>query len=217
MSACTSSSGEDFGLITANWSFKDLATNTTITQCPPGTSSADVHAIRLDGAGNETSEVYIDKYNCNDLTGTSDYPIGTYKVFVDIVGYGQSLSAIVDITAQDKTVTVTLVDDGGYFLFDWDLRDAATNAPLTCSEAGNPDSIEITSTLSGTTQAVADKFNCEDGSGVTGALLTGSYTISVAALNASNQALGAPQNFSDRLIGDHNDVTDLGVITLPID
>ncbi|MBS1120915.1 MAG: hypothetical protein H6Q90_3143, partial [Deltaproteobacteria bacterium] len=162
----------------------------------------------------------IDKYDCADNTGTAEYPIGAYQVFVEINGtggvYGQSLSAIVDIVAQDQTVSVTLVDNGGYFVFDWDLVDAVSNAPLTCATAGNPDSIEILSTLSGTTAAVADKFDCEVGTGVTGALLAGSYTISVAALNAADQALGEPQN-SSHVIGDRNAVTDLGVITLPID
>ncbi len=218
--------GDDVGLITANWSFKQLP-NTPIADCPPGFDTADVIATLLDANGNPStvpSDTFVDRYLCNDNTGTSDYPIGTYIVHVDIndgasnpASYGQSLSAIVDITSTDQTVTVTLVDNGGYFQFDWDLVDAQTNAPLTCATAGNPDAIEITSTLSGTTTAVADQFTCEDGTGVTGALLTGSYTISVAALNAAGQALGAPVNASNKTIGDHNDVTDLGVITIPID
>jgi hypothetical protein len=222
--ACTASTaddvGDDTGLITANWSFKELP-NTVIADCPPGFETADVHATLLDASGNPTSTSFVDKYTCGDNTGTSDYPIGVYEVFVDINGtggaYGQSLSAIVDITAQDQTISVTLVDNGGYFQFDWDLVDAVTNAPLTCATAGNPDSIEIASTLSGSTAAVSDKFDCEDGTGVTGAIIQGSYTISVAALNAANASLGTAPAESNKVIGDRNSVTDLGVITIPID
>ncbi len=205
------STSEEGGLITANWAFKNTD-GSTIPTCPPGSDTATVHLTNVD-----TGEQFVDLYNCSDFTGTEVYPLGVYNVFVEINGYGSSLSAVVDIVDSDATASFALVDDGGYFLLDWNLVDAATNAPLTCAAAGEPDSIEITSTLSTGTTAESDKFECSDGSGVTGALLEGTYTISVAALNSSNQALGAPANSSGHVIQGQNRVTDLGSITIPID
>lgn len=212
---------EEIGLITAEWNFKELATNTIVTQCPPGFDTASVHSKRLD----VTQADIIDLYDCAALEGTppQGYPAGVYEVFVQIENdsgtnvYGQSLPVEVDITTVDKTFQTTLLDDGGYFAIAWDLVDAVSNAPLSCAAAGNPDAIEIISTVTGGSAAVSDKFNCEDGGGVTAGLLAGSYTTSVSAINAAGQALGEPQNAANQVIGDRNAVTNLGTVTLPID
>ncbi|HEU0037481.1 MAG TPA: DUF4215 domain-containing protein [Kofleriaceae bacterium] len=210
-------------LITANWTFKDVATN-TVTGCPAGFDTVKVVSQPVDAVGNPVGTPIIDLFNCADGTGTTaPLPATTYSVHLEVttatggVPYASSLSAFVDVTTADATFTTTILNDGGYFAFDWALVGANTNNALTCADVATIDSIEITSTLSGTTTAVADKFSCAAGTGVTGGLLAGSYTVSIAALNAQNQALGAPQNQSNAVIQAPNKLTDLGLITLPID
>ena len=227
---CTSSSGDDIGgddvaLITANWDFKELATNTINTTCPNGFDTAAVVAHRVDA----TQADIIDLYDCNAGTGTpldaDGYPPGDYDVFVQIEDtnganvFAKSLTSEVDVTTADKTFSTTIIEDGGYFFFTYDLVDAANNSPLTCAQAGSPDAIEITSTVTGGTTAFSDQFDCSDTdpTGLTAGLLAGSYTTSVSANNAAGQALGAPANSANEVVADRNEVTDLGTITLPID
>jgi hypothetical protein len=220
---CIISSGDDgddvgdFGFITANWSFQEVGGATL--GCPTGFQTAEVTATPVDGT---PGPVVIDLYDCAAFTGRGDYDLGSYDVFITITDdasvnvYAESLTQTVDITVNDATVTETIIDDGGRFVFDWSLVDAATNAPLNCAEAGNPDAIEISSTLSGPNTLTTDQFECSDLTGLTDPLIAGSYVVSVAALNAAGGALGAPQN-QNTTITAPNGLTDLGVFELPID
>lgn len=225
VSACTmSSAGDDVPpadrLITATWSFKTLATNTIVDDCPAGFDTASVIAKRVDVVQDDI----VFSYACAANTGTpvdAGYPPGIYHVVVQIENgtggiYGVSLPVEVDVTATDRSISATLLDDGGYFGLKWELFDATTNQVLSCSEAGNPDAIEITSTLSGTSESFADPFDCEDLEGVTAGLPAGTYTVSVRASDAAGGDLGSPQNFANQVVGIHNQVTDLGVIRLPV-
>lgn len=217
------------GLITANWSFKELATGDTLG-CPGGFDTTAVHVIPVDRFGDQIGTEIIDLYNCNAFTGTADYDARLYKVFMEITTannsalYADTPPALVDITLQDKTITQTIIDDGGFFQFDWKLNDAANNAPLTCAQAG-ADGVDITVTLAGTSQGVSDVFDCvtpgfrDDGTGfgVTGGLIAGDYTISIAALDASDRSVGTAPALPNKTIQAPNKITDLGSITIPID
>jgi hypothetical protein len=220
---CIISSGDDgddvgdFGFITANWSFQEVGGATL--GCPSGFQTAEVTATPVDGT---PGPVVIDLYDCAAFSGRGDYDLGAYDVFITITDdasvteYAKSLTQTVDITINDATVTERIIDDGGYFAFDWSLVDAVTSAPLNCAEAGNPDAIEIASTLTGPNTLTTDLFECSDLSGLTAPLLAGSYVVSVSALNSAGGALGQPQN-ANSTISAPNRVTDLGVFELPID
>ena len=127
--------------------------------------------------------------------------------------YAQSTSRVVDVVERDALFSAEILNDGGYFLFDWQLKGQSSNSSLSCTGV---DSVEILSTLSGATQAVGDKFRCGEGSGLTAGLLHGNYTLSVAALDANNRSIGTAPAITKE-IGDRNQVSDLGLITIPID
>jgi cysteine-rich repeat protein len=209
---------------TANWSFRDVATNTT-TGCPVGFDTASVTSQLVDDAGTAVAgKVFVDKFNCADATGQIT-PVfqGRYQTFVTIENtdgtqqYAQTVSAIVDLTTADQTYTAEILNDGGYFRFAWTLVGATSNAPLTCAQVtGGVDSVESVVTLTSGGQAIVDKFDCADGAGVTAGFLAGSYTVSIDA-ERNNTALGTPQNKDAQLITAPNKLTDLGTINLPID
>ena len=151
---------------------------------------------------------------------TSAYlPPDVYQVWLEVVTddnrglYAQSTSRIVDVIERDALFSAQILNDGGYFLLDWQLRGETTNQTVDCDGI---DSVEISSTLAGETAAFADKFTCADGSGITAGLLKGPYTISVAALGRDDRALGTAPAQSSKEIRDRNQVTDLGLITIPI-
>ena len=201
--------GEEIGLIEANWDIRTLANNTALN-CPAGFDTAAVIAKRLDASQQDI----VDLFDCSDFNGLSEYPPGEYQLFVQIESrsggnvYGKSLSTIVDITFADDAFDTILLDDAGYFQFDFELVDAVTRAPLSCTAAG-AEKIQIKSTLAGGTTAKTDQFNCEDGAGITNALLAGSYTIDVTALDLTDRPLGAAQTQANQTIEDRNAVTDL--------
>ena len=209
--ACGGGSG---GLITANWSFQTVAGG-AIPTCPPTFTTAAVHASSVTGGG-----TVIDLFDCDAFTGTEVYPVDDYDVFVAITTegggglYGQTLTGAVDLTTGDKTYTAQLLDDGGYFEFDWAMKGESTQVSLDCADV-NPNAIEIASTLSGTTQLKTDKFDCEDQTGITAGLVAGDYVVSVSALGAGDAALGVSQA-KNASLGDHNDLSDLGLIEIPI-
>jgi len=218
--AATGCTTEEAGLITANWSFKELATNQSL-ECPPGFDTTAVYATPVDSLGNRLGQPIIDLYNCADFTGTNEYPIDTYEVYLEITNanntalYAQSVSAYVDLIPQDATFNTTIIDDGGFFLFDWELRGETSGAPLSCADVLS-DGVEILSTLNGTSQAVSDIFPCEQRSAYTGALIAGTYTVSIAALNAQDQAIGTAPALTNKAIQAPNKITDLGLIQIPI-
>lgn len=204
--------GGDVGLITVSWPLRTVS-GTMIPTCPPDSLDARVVATSV-----TTGQEFIDLYDCDSVnfSGTSDYPADDYDVFVSIENpmlYGQSLTAAVDITLQDASVTLPLLDDGGYFQFDWTLRGAATSAALSCAQAGST-TVEIASSLGGSTKT--EVFDCLDLATITSGLLHGDYLVTVSAFGAGDVLLGQapPRNAS---IGIHNALSDLSLIEIPID
>lgn len=206
--------------ITGEWSFLNIATD-TVTGCPAGFGTVRMISQPVDGRNAPVGEPYIDLFDCSDGGHTSAYlPPDVYLVWLEVVSdntsslYAQSTSQIVDVIERDALFSAQILNDGGYFLLDWELRGEASNQPLSCAGV---DSVEILSTLSGETEAVGDKFDCADGSGLTAGLLNGAYTVSVAALGADDRALGIAPAQTSKAIKNRNQVTDLGLITIPID
>ena len=216
--------------MTANWSFKQLSNGASLG-CPTGFNTTAVHAIPVNRFGDKNGTEEIDLYTCSALTGTSDqYMPRLYEVYLEITTqnnsalYADTPSAYVDLTLVDKTITQTIIDDGGFFKFNFELRDAGNGAKLTCAQAGS-DGVEILSTLNGSTQAKSDIFNCvtpgfrDDGTGpgFTAGLLAGDYTVSIAALDASDRSVGTAPALTNKRVAAPNKITDLGLIQIPID
>jgi hypothetical protein len=225
---CVITSGDDDGgedaFISATWKLRSEATNSDAT-CPPGFTTAALYNQPIDANGNNAGQVFIDLFNCEANAGTSaPLPPTTYLTWVEITNdnntsvYAQSLSAVVDVTVSDKTFNTQILVDGGYFELAWDLRGAATNSTLSCAQAGAAGGVEAVGTqVSNPNNSNSDIFDCEDGRGVTAGYTTCQYTVSVAALNASEQSIGTAPELTNKTIEAPNKVTNLGTITIPID
>jgi hypothetical protein len=217
------------GSIKANWSFKEVSTGASLV-CPTGFNTTAVHATPVNRFGDKTGTEIIDLYDCDDFTGMALYEARLYSVFMEITTptnsakYADTPSAFVDITNVDKTITQTIIDDGGFFVFDWQLRDAVGGAQLTCAQAA-ADSVDITATLVGTSSAKSDVYNCKTpgfrdsgtGTAFTAGLIAGDYTVSISALNTADQAVGVAPALTSKRISAPNKITDLGMIQIPID
>jgi cysteine-rich repeat protein len=209
--------------LTANWSIKTVAGSTAT--CPPTFDTAAVYNQEV----NPTTfapigQPIIDLFTCSAGTGvTSALPPRVYQTWIEIADhnntnvYAQSLSAIVDLRTADKTFTAEILTDGGYFQLAWSLVGATSNNPLTCTQAGAAGGVEAVSTdVANSSNTASDIFTCSDKAGVTSGFLAATYTISVAALNASMQSIGTAPTLTNRVIRAPNKVTDLGTISIPI-
>jgi hypothetical protein len=205
--------------ITGEWSFHNIATNTE-TGCPAGFGTVRMISQPLDSRLAPVGEPFLDLFDCRDGAHTSAYlPPDIYEVWLEVTTdgggslYAQSTSRIVDVIERDALFSAQILNDGGYFLLDWQLRGETTNQNVSCDAVN---SVEVLATLSGTTQAIGDKFTCRDGSGLTAGLLNGAYTVSVQALDTSDRALGTAPTLTSKAIRDRNQITDLGLITIPL-
>jgi len=209
--------------ITANWTIKSVATNSTAT-CPPGFDTTALYSQPVDANGSPTGSVIIDLFDCAANTGTSDpLPPGLYQSWIEIANhdntsqYAKSLSAYVDVTSQDQTFNAQILTDGGYFQFAWSLVGETSGSPLTCTQAGASGGVEAIATdVSNSSNSASDVFTCEDGAGVTAGYLAATYTVSVDALNSSMQAVGTAPAITNKVIQGPNLVTDLGTVSIPI-
>ncbi len=207
---------------TANWSFKTAAGATVA--CPGGFNTVAVISQALDVTDQPIGAPIVDLFTCSDGTGTIT-PVyqGRYRTHLEVTNaagtstYASSLSAVVDLTTGNKTLTAQILTDGGYFGFAWTLRGATSNSALTCAQVtGGLDGIELVATLNGTTSATTDIFTCSDGAGVTAGLASGTYTVSIDALQGT-AAVGTAPTLTNKVILAPNKVTDLGTVEIPID
>jgi hypothetical protein len=216
----TKSSG---AVVSATWSIKTTAGSSAT--CPPGFDTAalynqEVNATTLVPIG----QPIIDLFDCAAGRGSSaPLPAAVYQTWVEIANhdntqvYAQSLSAIVDVVATDKTFSAEILTDGGYFLLSWDLIGASSNQPLSCAQAGAAGGVEAVSTdVASSTNTASDIFTCDDHQGVTSGFKAATYTVSVAALNAGMQSIGTAPTLTNKRINAPNKVTDLGNLMIPI-
>ncbi|HVK87712.1 MAG TPA: hypothetical protein VM513_26520 [Kofleriaceae bacterium] len=215
---CVISSGEEDARITAQWSLKSLADNAAIPY-PPGTTTAAVYSQEVDASFRPIGQPIIDLFDVEDNAGTTAaLPPSVYQVWVELTSEGgsnvfaRSLSAYVDVIDTDKTFTTTILEDGGYFQLSWNLVDAG-GAPASCSVTNG---VGVLSTLTGPNTFRDDKFDCEDGGGITAGLLNGTYTVEVSALGPDDGSIGDAPLMDAKVIGDRNQVTDLGTTTITL-
>lgn len=216
--------GGEEALITARWTFLDEATQ-KVTGCPAGFNTVAVNSFPVDSDGQRVGEDVIDLFDCVDGIGTTDFLFpDVYQSFIrvtDALGgqvYAEGLPAFVDVIERDAQMDTTILNDGGYFTLSWDLVGATSNSKLRCSQVDGLSGIELVSTSIATPDtAISDKFTCGDQVGVTGGLVQGSYTISIAALGADEKSIGTSPAITEKTINARNAITDLGHILIPID
>lgn len=219
-----SSDGDTSAVITAQWSFTHFSGGSG--SCPPGFSTTTIVAQPWDPIANELfGTPVLDKFNCSDMRGTTDPLDGVYLVWVQIESdngqqiYAKSKHTYIDTLDGDAAISFPILDDAGYFFLTWDLVDAATQAPLTCKEAGltGDAAIETLATIvTDSNFLLTDKFPCEHGYGTTSPLLAGTYTVSVEA-TVNNKSLGNAPELTNKRITAPEGLTDLGHILIPID
>jgi cysteine-rich repeat protein len=210
--------------ITASWQLKNLATNSAAA-CPRDYDTAAIYNQPIDAAGNNVGTPVIDLFDCIAKTGTaSNLEPTRYLTWVEITNhdntsvFAKSLSAVVDVTNADKSFAAEILVDGGYFQMQWNLVGKNSGQPRTCAQAGAAGGVESVATdVSTPANAASDRFDCEDGYGVTAGFLAATYTVSISALNGADQAVGTAPTLTNKIIGEKNAVTDLGTIMIPID
>lgn len=230
----TSGGGDDDATITANWTLRNLASNQAIP-CPPGTTTAAVYSQAVNASNQPVGSAIIDLFDCDDNTGrTAPLPPDVYQVWVELTSEGggsvyasstkwpaglpdADRNDIVDVRDVDQSISATLLEDGGYFALSWDLVDSQTTAPLTCAEALADGVGVISTSASNSSMFTDDKFNCEAGFGITGGLLQGAYQVSIDAFEDGAGGLGTPVVLTNETIRGQNDITDLGLVMIPID
>jgi len=205
--------------ITATWQIKNLAG--TAQPCPGGFDTATVVSQLVDSAGNNVGNPILDLFTCADGSGTTaSLYEGSYKVWIAIQNTSGSSTYATSVTAamslhSNQSLTAQILTDGGYFALTWNLVAASNSSALTCAQAGAT-SADVVSTISGGSTAFDDLFTCTDGQGVTSGLAAGTYTVSIAALNSSDQSIGTAPALTNKQIQAPNVVTNLGTIMIPI-
>ncbi|HEX4450339.1 MAG TPA: hypothetical protein VH143_05670 [Kofleriaceae bacterium] len=205
------------------WSLEALS-NQIAQQCPVGYDTAAVYSQEIDGSGDAVGDPIIDLFNCSDGQGVTSMLSGiTYLESVAIavddnsLQYGTSVPVPVDIMAPEQEVdTPPIYTDAGHFELAWQLTQAGDD--VGCGDVPDAFSVQVTSTdASGPT--VSAPLPCTDGSGYTDGVLDGTYTVTVALLDATGNQLGV----SDPLTGtiattsmQGNTITDLHTVTIPV-
>jgi len=218
---CIIESGGDDAFITANWTFRNEATGTA-TGCPSGFDTVALYNQEVTSSGSSIGAPIIDLFDCAAGSGTSaPLPATLFKSWIEVTDhnnsskYAASTAAYVDVTVSDKSFSAQILNDGGYFAFAWNLYGASTNADLTCAEAQG--GVEAVATdISDSSNSASDQFDCEDFSAITAGYRAGTYSVSIAALNAADQSVGTAPTLTNKTIGIKNVVTDLGTVEIPI-
>lgn len=222
---CIISSSDDTvdqATIHADWSFHTVNPQGALSPnnpCPSGFNTAALHEQEIDVNGRPIGAEIIDLFDCVAMTDFSD-PLApsVYETQIWITSdgggsvYAKSIPVDVDVTVDDKNYSASIVDNGGYFEAAWDLRKAATNAPVTCAGLGG---VEISATITGSATSIFDTYNCDLGFAVSDPLIAGNYLVEVSALNSADGKITSKQ-FNNETIGNRNQVTDLGAVQLLI-
>jgi len=210
---------------TANWTFRSTAAPGTPLACPVGFDTVAVVSQALDANGADLGTPIVDLFNCSSMTGTIT-PVfeGRYRTHLDVTNnagtltYASSLSAIVDLTASNKTFTAQISTDGGYFAVTWALQGATSNTALTCAQVTGQDGVDLVSTdIANANNAFADTWNCVDGQGITAALPAATYSLSLSIIDGVGASLGTAPTLTNKVIMAPNKLTDLGTVTIPVD
>lgn len=225
-SSATGCSTDNGSVVDVAWTFKHLADGSA-RSCPVDYPTATIVSQRTDdsthlGAG----ETFIDKFDCAAGSGSIVLPdLDSYLVWVEIETdsgsseYAKSNATYVDTSLSYQPVDVEILDDGGYFFFEWDIYDGATrvscaDAGVTTSGGGSVDS--VATSLSNSSYFRDDKFSCEDHYGTTDGLLAGEYTVSVTAEDSAGVVGGAPTLTNEEIVAP-NGLTDLGLLHIDLD
>lgn len=202
--------------LAATWAVTELATGERLG-CPAGFGITAVLAQRLDDAGQLDGKATRKTFDCAAGEGTLSLPRGTYDVWVEIQDEARAVAMRspvrrVALSAGEVAPHIaTLFPDAGYFGFAWQLRDGATKQLVPCGERV----VAIEAVVTTASATLVDRFDCEAGRGVTGAILPGTHALQLTAIGPDGQRLATAQPAMQEIRAG-NSVTSLGTITIPL-
>ena len=131
------------------------------------------------------------------------FEAGTYTFSVDYINdFDPANPVVVDSTGPvtievDGNVSfdVNLPLDQGFFGFNWSVEELNGTPVTSCAAIPGENGVSILSTLAGTSDAIEDLFNCEDGLENPNPVSTdpmpiGAYVVSASILDSQGAALG---------------------------
>lgn len=216
-------------VVTAQWSFSRYANRDSppTDPCPPGFSTASVHAKEWDpvlGQFVPGGLEVIDKFNCSDKRGITDPLDGIFLIWVQIEDtsganvYAQSESEFFDTINGDASIDLpTLFTDAGYLDLSWDLIGSG-NTRLSCAQAGIGSDGSVSTTavsVASSSMMYIDKFDCTRGFGTSDVLPEDTYDVTVTA-STRTADIGASAPIADVLIAAPNGLTHLGHVRIPV-
>jgi hypothetical protein len=222
---CIISSGDDTSgsdvNITATWDIKSVSG--APVGCPAGFDTAALYSQEIDANYNNVGPAVVDLFDCTAADAVSD-PLNptTYYSWIQIENhdgssvYAATVDAFIDLTTTNKTFSADILSDGGYFQMTWQLT--VGGVPSSCAANADVAGVEALSTEVGNSNnSASDIFKCSDHYGVTAGLLAGTYTVSVDALNAANQAIGTNSTvLTNQTVKTQNQVTNLGTVSIEL-
>jgi cysteine-rich repeat protein len=209
--------------IDATWMLQTAAGDSA--QCPTGFDTAAVTSQPVDVQGANAGTAVIDLFDCGAAMGTTKpLPATTYSATVAITDHAMSqmfatsLAMPVDLSdATDKPLDVSFLTDGGKFHFAWQLvKMSDGTTPVDCTAVGTMTHVRAAMTNTSTMVTGNSSFQCAAGSGITGALVAGTYTVSIAVLNDAFHDTGDAPDLTGQVIMAPDGLTDLGTVKIPV-
>ena len=209
--------------IDASWMLVTAAMNTA--PCPSGYDTAAVTSQPVDAQGHNTGAAVIDLFDCSAAMGTTKpLPATTYSATVAITNHAMSqtfatsLAQAVDLgDATDKPLDVSFLTDGGVFQLAWQLvKMSDGTTPVACSAVASMAKVRVAMTNTTTSATGNSQLSCDGGSGITGAVVAGTYTVSIRLLDNAFQDKGDAPDLTGQVIMAPDGLTDLGTIKIPV-
>jgi cysteine-rich repeat protein len=209
--------------IDASWSLQTAAMDTA--QCPSGYDTAAVTSQPVDAQGANAGTAAVDLFDCGATMGmTKPLPATTYSATVSITNHAMSqtfatsLAMPVDLSdATDKPLDVSFLTDGGKFQLAWQLvKMSDGTTPVACTDVDSTAHVRASMTNTATSITLQAQFSCDAGSAITGAVVAGTYTVSIAVLNNLFSNQGTAPDLTNQVIMAPDGLTDLGTVKIPV-
>lgn len=205
--------------ISARWTLTNLSGRTM--DCPPGFTDAVLVAQAVDDSDAPTAAKTEDRFACDDGVGSGRaLPEHVYQAWIEIRStddriYAKSVPQTFNLAKLDQPMAVTILNDAGYAQLAWQLVATSSGHAADCGALASPSAITVHGVSLDDPHASFDEdFVCEADRAVTHAARPGTYSFTVSA-HAAGATVGSSAAVT-ATIADHNAVSDLGTITIPI-
>lgn len=209
--------------IDATWTLQTAAMDPA--PCPTGFDTAAVTSQPVDAQGANAGAAVIDLFDCGATMGmTRPLAATTYSATVAITNHAMSqtfatsLAMPIDLSdATDKPLDVSFLTDGGRFRLAWQLvKMSDGTTPVDCTAVDTMAHVRLAMTNATTSATGNAQLSCAAGSGITGAIVAGTYTVSIAVLNNAYMNEGSLPDLTGQVITAPDGLTDLGTVKIPV-